>query len=48
VSPPNADAMRSSLPNLRSFTLLEGVGHWPQLEASGLTTRTLLEFLKSL
>jgi pimeloyl-ACP methyl ester carboxylesterase len=48
VSPPQADAMRSSLPGLRSFTMLEGVGHWPQLEASEMTTRTLLEFLRSL
>ena len=31
-----------------SFTMLEGVGHWPQLEAPDATNAALLAFLKSL
>jgi pimeloyl-ACP methyl ester carboxylesterase len=48
VAPPNLDTMRSNLTDLRSFTMLEGVGHWPQLEAPDATNTALLGFLKSL
>jgi pimeloyl-ACP methyl ester carboxylesterase len=40
--------MRSNLTDLRSFVMLEGVGHWPQLEAPDATNAALLAFLKSL
>jgi hypothetical protein len=40
--------MRSNLTDLRSFTMLEGVGHWPQLEAPDATNAALLAFLRSL
>jgi pimeloyl-ACP methyl ester carboxylesterase len=40
--------MRISLTGLRSFTMLDGVGHWPQLEAADATNAALLEFLRSL
>ncbi|SNS31125.1 Pimeloyl-ACP methyl ester carboxylesterase [Granulicella rosea] len=48
VAQPNAESMRANLPGLRSFTMLEGVGHWPQLEAPTATNAALLAFLKSL
>jgi pimeloyl-ACP methyl ester carboxylesterase len=32
----------------RSFTMLEGVGHWPHLEALDATNAALLAFLRSL
>jgi pimeloyl-ACP methyl ester carboxylesterase len=48
VAQPNAESMRISLTGLRSFTMLDGVGHWPQLEAADATNAALLEFLRSL
>jgi pimeloyl-ACP methyl ester carboxylesterase len=48
VAQPNEESMRINLPGLRSFTMLEGVGHWPQLEAPDATNEALLAFLKSL
>jgi len=48
VAQPNAESMRSNLTDLRSFTILEGVGHWPQFEAPDATNVALLAFLKSL
>ena len=39
--------MRSNLADLRSFVMLEGVGHWPQLEAPDGTNAALLSFLQS-
>jgi pimeloyl-ACP methyl ester carboxylesterase/catechol 2,3-dioxygenase-like lactoylglutathione lyase family enzyme len=48
VALPNAESMRSDLIDLRSFTMLEGVGHWPQLEAPDPTNAALLEFLQDL
>jgi pimeloyl-ACP methyl ester carboxylesterase len=48
VAQPNAESMRSNLTDLRSFTMLEGVGHWPQLEAPDATNAALLAFLKNL
>ena len=40
--------MRSNLMDLRSFVMLEGVGHWPQLEAPDATNAALIAFLQSL
>jgi pimeloyl-ACP methyl ester carboxylesterase len=48
VAQPNAESMRSNLTDLRSFIMLEGVGHWPQLEAPGATNAALLSFLQRL
>jgi pimeloyl-ACP methyl ester carboxylesterase len=48
VTPPTPQSMRSNLTDLRSFVMLEGVGHWPQLEAPDATNAALLAFLKSL
>jgi pimeloyl-ACP methyl ester carboxylesterase len=48
VAQPKAESMRSNLTDLRSFTMLEGVGHWPQLEAPDAINAALLAFLKSL
>ncbi len=31
--------------DLRGFLPIEGVGHWPQLEASDVVNRALVEFL---
>ena len=47
VAKPSAESMRSSLTDLRSFTILEGIGHWPQLEAPDATNAALLAFLQS-
>jgi len=48
VAKPDQDTMRINLTGLRSFTMLEGVGHWPQLEAPNATNAALIEFLKTL
>jgi pimeloyl-ACP methyl ester carboxylesterase len=40
--------MRSNLIDLRSFIMLDGVGHWPQLEAPDATNAALLAFLRGL
>jgi pimeloyl-ACP methyl ester carboxylesterase len=48
IAQPNAESMRGNLTDLRSFTMLDGVGHWPQLEAPEATNAALLAFLKSL
>jgi pimeloyl-ACP methyl ester carboxylesterase len=48
VARPDPEAMRANLVDLRSFTMLEGVGHWPQLEAPDATNAALLAFLTSL
>lgn len=45
---PDADAMASDLLDMRSFVMLPGVGHWPQLEAPDLTSEALLSFIKKL
>ncbi len=46
VSLPNEEAISKSVLDLRSFTLLEGIGHWPQLEAPEATNSALLAFLQ--
>jgi pimeloyl-ACP methyl ester carboxylesterase len=48
VAQPNAETMRSNLTDLRSFVMLDGVGHWPQLEAPDATNAALTGFLRSL
>jgi pimeloyl-ACP methyl ester carboxylesterase/catechol 2,3-dioxygenase-like lactoylglutathione lyase family enzyme len=48
VAQPNAESMRSNLTDLRSFVMLEGVGHWPQLEAPERTNEALIAFLKEI
>jgi pimeloyl-ACP methyl ester carboxylesterase len=48
VAQPSSESMRSNLTDLRSFILLDGVGHWPQLEAPDATNAALLAFLRSL
>ena len=48
VTPPNSESMRANLSDLRSFIMLDGVGHWPQLEAPDATNAALLAFLRSL
>lgn len=48
VAQPSREAMASNLLDLRSFVILEGVGHWPQLEAPDGTNAALLAFLQSL
>ncbi len=48
VAQPNPESMRTNLTDLRSFTMLEGVGHWPQLEAPEATNAALLSFLNGL
>jgi pimeloyl-ACP methyl ester carboxylesterase len=48
VAMPDREAMRINLTDLRSFTMLDGVGHWPQLEAPELTNSALVAFLQGL
>lgn len=42
------EGLRQSLPGLRGFVELDGVGHWPQLEATDAVNDALLNFLKGL
>ncbi len=42
---PDEAAMRQALPGLRGLTVLDGIGHWPQLEAAEAVNRTLVAFL---
>ena len=48
VAPPNPELMLSNVTDLRSFVMLEGVGHWPLLEAPDATNAALVAFLQSL
>ena len=45
---PDEAAMRRALPDLRGLTVIEGVGHWPQLEAADEVNQALLGFLAQL
>ncbi|WP_204352811.1 alpha/beta fold hydrolase [Salinicola peritrichatus] len=45
---PTEESLRHSVPGLRGFAELDGVGHWPQLEAPKSCNTALVEFLKSL
>jgi pimeloyl-ACP methyl ester carboxylesterase len=46
IKVPTEESIRSDLKSLRSFALLDGVGHWPQLEAPEASHRALIHFLK--
>ena len=48
VAQPSTESMRGNLTDLRSFSMLESVGHWPQLEAPAATNAALLAFLRNL
>jgi pimeloyl-ACP methyl ester carboxylesterase len=48
VSQPSETALLASLSDLRGFQMLEGVGHWPQLEAEEQVNEALLSFLAGL
>lgn len=39
------EGLRMGLPGLVDFNLIPGVAHWPQLEASSTTSKTLISFL---
>lgn len=45
VRQPTEQSLRSTLPGLRGFLSLDGVGHWPQLEAPKAFNAALLRFL---
>ncbi len=45
---PDRKGVSSILLDLRHFTMLSGVGHWPQLEAKETTSEALLEFIRNL
>jgi pimeloyl-ACP methyl ester carboxylesterase len=47
VRSPTEQSLRQTLPALRGFLALDGVGHWPQLEAPEAFNATLLQFLQS-
>lgn len=42
------EALRPGLPGLRGFIALDGVGHWPQLEATEIVNKALIAFLNDL
>jgi len=42
------EALRPGLPGLRGFIALDGVGHWPQLEATEMVDKALIAFLNDL
>ena len=48
LTKPDREAMTGELLDLRSFVMLSGVGHWPQLEAAEATSMELLSFLADL
>lgn len=48
VKAPTEESMRKDLTDLRSFVMLNGVGHWPQFEAPEATNTALLDFLNNL
>lgn len=43
--PSTADDIRAGMPGLIDQIVLDGVGHWPQHEASDAVSATLLAFL---
>ncbi len=43
--PVTEDSLRQSLPGLRGFMALDGIGHWPQLEAASAVNEALRGFL---
>lgn len=48
VRSPTEESLRPTLPGLRGFVALDGVGHWPQLEAPDAFDAALVSFLRSL
>lgn len=42
------ESLRPSLPGLRGFVVLDGIGHWPQLEATASVNESILAFLSGL
>ena len=38
--------LAKSVPNLQGYLLIEGAGHWPQLEAFEIVNEALVSFLK--
>ena len=48
VREPTEDGLRAAVPGLRGFLSLEGVGHWPQLEAPRQVNEALVSFLSGL
>lgn len=45
---PSEETLRPSLPGLRGMVSLDGIGHWPQLEAAERVNAEILAFLASL
>jgi pimeloyl-ACP methyl ester carboxylesterase len=48
VRQPTEASIRETAPGLRGFAELEGVGHWPQLEAPDRFNRSLVGFLTTI
>jgi len=48
IRPSTEQTLRASLPGLRGFVSLPGIGHWPQREAPDAFNQALLGFLASL
>jgi pimeloyl-ACP methyl ester carboxylesterase len=48
VRQPTEASLKETIPGLRGFAELEGVGHWPQLEAPDRFNRSLIGFLKTI
>jgi pimeloyl-ACP methyl ester carboxylesterase len=46
VRSPTENSLRETLPGLRGFVALDGVGHWPQLEAAEAFNAALVGFLE--
>lgn len=48
IRAPEKAQLRQVATNLRSFLQLDGVGHWPQLEATDRVNEALLGFLRDM
>jgi pimeloyl-ACP methyl ester carboxylesterase len=48
VRKPTEEELRKSLPGLLGFIEMEGVGHWPQLEAPEAFNQALVRFLSTI
>lgn len=47
VAPASEESLRPSVPGLQGVVTLDGVGHWPQLEAPAAVNEALLGFLNA-